>query len=94
MTQSVAGPKLLPSDPIVYPIPEFRKPFMPTFGLSIAPVKTPNYEGTGGLYLRLSKDDDHAVLLTAAHVVRPPPAMSRNNVSQLREEIVALGNKG
>ena len=99
VTYSVGGPKLLPFDPFLDPIPEFRKPFTSTLGLSIAPLKTPNYEGTGALYFRLSKDDDRVVLLTAAHVARPPPAyantgMSRKKTSRHREEIVALGNVG
>jgi hypothetical protein len=97
VTHSVGGPKLLPFNPLLDPIPEFRKPFTPTLGLSIAPLKTPYYEGTGGLYFRLSKDDDRVVLLTAAHVARPPTAyantgMSGKKTSQRREEIVALGS--
>jgi len=99
VTHSVGGPKLLPFNPLIDPIPEFRKPFTPTLGLSIAPLKTPHYEGTGALYFRLSKDDDRVVVLTAAHVARPPPAyantdMTRKTTSQRREEIVALGNMG
>jgi len=99
VTHSVGGPKLLPFNPLFDPIPEFRKPFTATLGLSIAPLKTPHHEGTGALYFRLSKDDDRVVLLTAAHVARPPPAyantgMSRKRASQPREEIVALGNMG
>lgn len=90
---------LLPFKPLFDPIPEFRKPFTPTLGLSISPLKTPDYEGTGALYFRLNKDDKRVVLLTAAHVARPPPAyantgMTRKNNSQPREEIVALGNMG
>ncbi|EJC98230.1 uncharacterized protein FOMMEDRAFT_137152 [Fomitiporia mediterranea MF3/22] len=80
-----AGLKLLPFNPLVDPIPDFRKPFTPTLGLSITPFKTPYYEGTGALYFRLSRDDDRVVLLTAAHVARPLPP---------REEIVALGSMG
>ena len=99
VTHSVGGPKLLPFNPLFDPLPEFRKPFTATLGLSIAPLKTPHHEGTGALYFRLSKDDDRVVLLTAAHVARPPPAyantgMSRKRASQPREEIVALGNMG
>ncbi|KAG8808704.1 hypothetical protein FRC17_003821, partial [Serendipita sp. 399] len=97
---SVGGPKLLPFNPLVDPIPEFHKPFIPTLGLSIAPLKTPHYEGTGALYFRLSKDDnERVILLTAAHVACPPPmyanrGMSHKQVSQRREEIVALGSMG
>jgi hypothetical protein len=94
VSRSVAGPKLL-SFNLLDPVPEFRKPFVPTLGLSIAPLKTPHYEGAGALYFRLSSGDESVVLLTAAHVARPPPAysntgMSRKHSSQPREEIVAL----
>lgn len=94
-----AGPKLLPFNPVIDHIPEFRKPFTPTLGLSIAPLRTPHYEGTGALYFRLSKDDDRVVLLTVAHVARPPLAYdnkgtTRKQANKQREEIVALGNMG
>lgn len=99
VTRSIGGPKLHPFNRLVDPIPEFRKPFTPTLGLSIATLKTPHYEGTGALYFRLSEDDEHIVLLTAAHVARPPPVyanerMSCTRASQPHEEIAALGNMG
>ena len=99
VTRSVTGLKLLPFNPLIDPTPEFRKPFTPTLGLAIAPLKAPHYEGTGALYFRLSKDDERVVLLTAAHVTRPPPAYTNTGMScektrQPREEIVALGNMG
>ncbi|KAG7451365.1 uncharacterized protein BT62DRAFT_927053 [Guyanagaster necrorhizus] len=100
VTHSVGGPKLLPFNPLLDSIPEFRKPFTPTLGLSIAPLKMPHYEGTGALYFHLGKDDDErVVLLTAAHVARPPPAyaytgMSRLHPRQRHEYIVALGSMG
>lgn len=98
VTRSVAGPKLYSFNPLADSIPECRKPFTPTLGLSVAPVKTPHFEGTGALYLRVSKDDDRVVLLTAAHVARPPvysdKGISRKGASHPREEIVALGNMG
>ena len=98
VTRFVSGPKLLPLDPLDA-IAKFRKAFTPTLGLSIAQLKTPDLEGTGALYFRLSKDDDRVVLLTAAHVARPPPVypntgMSHKHASQPREEVVALGNIG
>ncbi|KAG7096384.1 hypothetical protein E1B28_003828 [Marasmius oreades] len=98
-TLSVRGPKLLSLDPLLHPVPGFRKPFTPTLGLSIAPLKTPHYEGTGGLFFRLRNDQNSVVLLTAAHVARPPTVypnlgMTHGENSQPREEIVALGNKG
>jgi hypothetical protein len=43
VTRSVAGPKMLSFDPFNDSVPEFRKPFAPTLGLSIAPFKTPHY---------------------------------------------------
>ena len=97
--RSLSGPKLFSFDPLVDPIPEFRKAFTPTLGLSIAPLRTPHFEGTGALYFRLNRDDDRVALLTAAHVARPPPefantGMSRKGTSQPREEIVALGTMG
>ncbi|KAG7451368.1 uncharacterized protein BT62DRAFT_916395 [Guyanagaster necrorhizus] len=99
VTHSVGGPKLLPFNPLLDCIPEFRKPFTPTLGLSIAPLKMPHYEGTGALYFHLGKDDERVVLLTAAHVVCPPPAyantgMSCQHTSQRHEDIVTLGNIG
>ena len=56
----------------------------------------PDFEDTGALYFRLSKDDDHVVLLTAAHVARPTPVYPNTGMShnQSRKEVVALGNIG
>lgn len=101
VTHSFGGPKLHSFNPLVDPISDSRKPFTPTPGLFIAPLKTPHYEGTGSLYFRLRKDndgdDDRVVLLTTAHVARPPPVhtntgMTRKHSSQPREQIVALGS--
>ena len=79
VSRSVAqGPKLLLFNPIHDPVPELLKPFTPTLGLSIAPLKATYYEGTGALYLRLSSTDKRTVLLTAAHVARPPTFISRS----------------
>jgi hypothetical protein len=92
VTRSVApGPKLLSFNPLRDPVPELLKPFTPTLGLSIAPLRTPYYEGTGALYLRVSNANKRTVLLTAAHVARPPPAfantgMSRRSNSQAAEK--------
>ena len=100
VTRSVApGPKLLPFNPLRDPVPELLKPFTPTLGLSIAPLKTPYYEGTGALYLRVSSANKRTVLLTAPHVARPPLAfantgMSRKRNNQAAEEIIALGDEG
>jgi hypothetical protein len=93
------GPKLLSFNPLVDKVPDLRKPFTPTLGLSIAPRKHPYFEGTTALYFRLSKDNDRVVVLTCAHVARPLPAypntgMTHKKGSQRREEIVALGTMG
>lgn len=92
-----AGPKLLSFDPLV-DLPALRKPFTPTLSLSLAPLDYPHYEGTGGLYLRLSQNNDRIVVLTCAHVARPSPVydnteMTYTKTSQPREEIVILGTK-
>lgn len=80
-------------------IARLRKPFSPSLGLSIAPHDTPHYEGTGGVFLRLSSDpsDKRVFLLTCAHVARPPPvfpneAYTRKWTSQPREDVVLLGS--
>ncbi|KAI0801514.1 hypothetical protein C8Q74DRAFT_1401040 [Fomes fomentarius] len=95
--ESIVTPPLV--RPLLDDVPDLRKPFTPTLGLSIAPLKYPHFEGTGALYFRLSKDDDRTAILTCAHVARPPPTypntgMTRTNKSQPREDIVALGNMG
>ncbi|KAH7336014.1 hypothetical protein B0J17DRAFT_668743 [Rhizoctonia solani] len=79
-------------------IPSLRKPFTPNLGLAIAPYKSPYYEGSGGLFFRLSSDetDKRVGLLTCAHVSRPPPLFenkvyTRNKDSQPREDILLLG---
>lgn len=99
--QSVAsGPKFPPFNPLRDPVPELLKPFTPTLGLSIAPLKTPHYEGTGALYYRASSTSKPTVLLTAAHVARPPPTITNAGMSRRRhnskapEKIVALGSGG
>lgn len=81
-------------------LPGLRKPFTPTPGLSIAPHKTPHYEGTGGVFFRLSSDesDERIALLTCAHVVHPPPefknkAYTRKFDSKAREDIILLGSE-
>jgi len=90
-----ASPKLLSFDLLV-DLPELRKPFTPILSLSLAPRDYPHYEGTGGLYLRLSQNDNRIVVLTCAHVARPPPVyknteMTYTKTSQPREAIIALG---
>jgi hypothetical protein len=99
VTRSVSGTKLLSFDPLLDEVSNLRKPFTTALGLSIAPLKYPDFEGTAALYFRLSKDDNRTAILTCAHVARPPPVypntgMTRKNTSQTREEVVALGNMG
>ncbi|KAH9858294.1 hypothetical protein C2E23DRAFT_175215 [Lenzites betulinus] len=99
VTRSVAaGPKLLSFDPLRDPVPELLKPFTPTLGLSIAPLKTPHIEGTGALYLRAK---NRILLLTAAHVVCPAPASADTGVSRrhnlnrhVADGIITLGADG
>lgn len=76
VTPSLAGPKMLPFDPFNDSIPEFTKPFTPTPGLAIAPLKRPYYEGTGALYIRENNESGRVLLLTCAHVARPPSRSS------------------
>ncbi|WVN86109.1 uncharacterized protein L203_101268 [Cryptococcus depauperatus CBS 7841] len=99
VTRSVIGPKLLSFDPIKDSVPEFRKPFTPALGLSIASFKTPHFEGTGALYLRESKDSKRVFLLTCAHVARPlsiyhNKGLARKTKNHPRERIVVLGYSG
>ena len=58
----------------------------------------PRYEGTGGVFIRLSTDDNdkRVYLLTCAHVARPPPefenvAYTRKYTSQPLEKFVLHG---
>jgi len=81
-------------------VAQARKNFTAVLGLSIAPLKTPHYGGTGALFFRLSSKDDRVAVLTCAHVARPPPVfpankgMTHTHDSQPREHIVALGTGG
>ncbi|CAA7260647.1 unnamed protein product [Cyclocybe aegerita] len=91
-----ARPKLLSFEPPFDPDPKLRKDFSHALSLPIAPLKSPNFEGTGALYFRLNKDNDRVALLTCAHVARPPPlfqntTMTRTKTSEAREDIIALG---
>jgi len=79
-------------------IPALRKAFTPTLGLSIAPLKSAHFEGTGGLFFRLNTEegDNRVALFTCAHVTHPPPLFenkvyTRSNDSQPREDIILLG---
>ncbi|KAI0327258.1 hypothetical protein GY45DRAFT_1355802 [Cubamyces sp. BRFM 1775] len=92
------GPKLMNFNPLLDSIAGLRKAFTHALGLSIAPLKSPHFEGTGGLFYRLSGEegDKRVVLSTCAHVSRPPPLFenktyTRKTESQPREDIVLLG---
>jgi hypothetical protein len=99
VTRSVAArPKLLSFDPLFDDVPDLRKPFTATLGLSIASLKYPHFEGTASLYFRLDKDDKRTAILTCAHVARPLPVYANTGMTrrttQDREEFIALGSMG
>lgn len=93
VTRQGGGPPLLPLDPVVDHVPEYRKHFSYRLGTPIAPLSTPHLEGTGGLFLKI---DDDPVLLTCAHVACPPLAFGNTGMqyiskTQPKQSIVALG---
>lgn len=101
VSRHAGGLPLLSLNPIANDVPEYRKAFSARLGVLIqlrrSALSTPFLEGTGGLYLKI---DDDIMLLTCAHVVRPPPAfrtnsgMQRVNKKQAKEYMVALGAGG
>ena len=56
VTHPVVGPELLPFNPLVDPIPEFRKPFTPTLGLSMARAIAPFLHRFGAFSIHGGKD--------------------------------------
>nr|ODN94613.1 hypothetical protein L204_04748 [Cryptococcus depauperatus CBS 7855] len=99
ITCSVDGPKMLSVGPFNHSVREYGKHFTPALGLSIAPLKTPHFEGTGALYLRESKDSKRVFLLTCAHVARPPPVnqnkgLASKTKSHPREKVIVHGRLG
>lgn len=56
VTHPVADPELLPFNPLVDPIPEFRKPFTPTLGLSMARAIAPFLHRFGAFSIHGGKD--------------------------------------
>ncbi|KAF9068769.1 hypothetical protein BDP27DRAFT_1392603 [Rhodocollybia butyracea] len=95
-----SGPQLMNFNPLFdsVGIPALRKPFTPTLGLAIAPLKSPHLEGTGGLFFCLNTEegDKRVAVLTCAHVAHPPPLFenknyTRKNDTQPREDIILLG---
>ncbi|KAI0741487.1 hypothetical protein C8Q80DRAFT_1346753 [Daedaleopsis nitida] len=97
VSRHARGPPPLSLNPIADDVPEYRKPFSACLGVPIEPLSTPLFEGTGGMYLKIGND---IVLLTCAHVVRPPPAFPNNSGmrrvknNQPREYMMALGTGG
>ena len=77
-----------------------RKPFSALLGMPIAPLDSLEYEGTGGLYMKIDSATDDIALLTCAHVIHPPKlfpdnkGMRHHNRSQRKEIMVALGTGG
>ncbi|TFK53866.1 hypothetical protein OE88DRAFT_1732622 [Heliocybe sulcata] len=76
-----------------------EKPFTPTLGLAIAPLKTPHYEGTGALYIRENNEGGRIFLLTCTHVARPVSdyrsmGLVHKMSSSPRDHIIALGHFG
>ncbi|PPQ95032.1 hypothetical protein CVT25_000494 [Psilocybe cyanescens] len=72
VTRSVtAGPKLLSFNPILDNVPDPRNPSIAALGFAIAPLKNPHFKDTAALHFHITKDDNHAAILTCAHVVCP-----------------------
>ena len=79
----LAGPKLLDYAVSDGPIAEVCRPLTPALGLPIAAQSSPDIEGTGGVYFKLSTGANGAntekiYILTARHVVLP-----RNDVKSI-----------
>ncbi|KAH6911548.1 hypothetical protein BKA70DRAFT_1268047 [Coprinopsis sp. MPI-PUGE-AT-0042] len=73
-------------------------PFTSMLGLRISPYAYPTYEGIGGLYLRRENGGrPDIILITAAHVVRPPGESPNTGTphssEQQRQDVVYLGNR-
>ena len=63
-----------------------REPFSTSLGLPVCNSKTPNYEGTGGLFFTDSANPGILYLLTARHVLFHP-ALDENKLYRYREGI-------
>ncbi|KAB5591355.1 hypothetical protein CTheo_5184 [Ceratobasidium theobromae] len=92
------NPRLMNFNPLLDSIPALRKAFTHVPSISIAPLASPHFEGTGSLFFCLSSEDDHVALLTCAHITHPPPLFCNNtytqkNDSQPREDVIFLGTK-
>ncbi|KAH6902457.1 hypothetical protein BKA70DRAFT_1405087 [Coprinopsis sp. MPI-PUGE-AT-0042] len=63
--------KLESLEPPFDSIAEYRQPFSSTPSMSIAPLATPDVEGTASMYFRRAEDSDEVLLITTAHLVCP-----------------------
>ena len=96
-----AGPKLLDHACSIHPttdIRDIRSPFTGALGVQIASGNTPQFEGTGALYLCEGGQSDRVFLLTARHVLLPPrlhdnEAYEHKGTSQPRHEVLILGSE-
>ncbi|EDR01110.1 uncharacterized protein LACBIDRAFT_333496 [Laccaria bicolor S238N-H82] len=76
---------------------KFHHPFTSTLCIPVAPLKHPKCEGTLGLFLTRG-DGTELLVLTAAHVARPPTMFPDNKGMSLKaakrcwEEIIVLGD--
>ena len=90
-----AGPSLL--EPVLNndPTIDVRGPVTTALGLSIAAQNTPNAQGTGGLYLAEGGKSKNVLLLTARHVVFPPPHANYvfKKFRTPRHNVLLLGTK-
>lgn len=69
--------------------------FRTSLGLAISPETAEQHQGTGGLFLKRAKEGkEDYFLLTAAHVVRPPPEYHLEENIRATEEIAAQQREG
>ncbi|KAF5373474.1 hypothetical protein D9615_009467 [Tricholomella constricta] len=84
------------------PVIEVNAPFSSALPLAIAPLNglDLHYEGTGGMFLRRTNGSEYPLLLTVAHVARPPTmfpdnaGLTEQASAEHREAISLLGEKG
>ncbi|KAF5374099.1 hypothetical protein D9615_008836 [Tricholomella constricta] len=95
------GPELPSLNPLLDgDVTKLAAPFSSVLPLAIAPLKGPQYEGTASVYLGYSAGSERPLVLTAAHVARPPSmqpyysAMTDNTGLKHTENIIVLGDGG
>lgn len=96
-TAALSGRNLKYNFPADLNVITYKKPFTQMLGVPIAPLKFPYYEGTGSVFLNLGGEERKKVLLTCAHVARPPPVsknvpFTRKETSQPSEYIIQQGS--